>query len=196
MKRKTTGVLLAATILIAAYVVSTCFFDYSYISTVVATVVAGLGIFGVCIQLKKEADITEAEFLMNFNFTFITTEKFVALERKLEDARKKNQPLEVTEENRQDLIDYLVYLESFAPLVLNKMVRLDIVDNLFGYRYFIAVNNPGVQKSELLPEGTYYRGCYLLYRAWKKYREDHGLEIPLKDHSLDQCPEFELYARK
>ena len=79
MKRKTTGILLLTTILIAAYVVSTCFFDYSYISTVVATVVAGLGIFGVCIQLKKEADITEAEFLMNFNFTFITTEKFVAL---------------------------------------------------------------------------------------------------------------------
>lgn len=196
MNRKSIWILLLATIFTAAYVVSTRFYDYSYVSTVVATVVAGLGIFGVCFQLKKEADIKEAEFLMNFNFTFLTTEKFVSMERQLEECRKKNLPLKVTDENRQDLIDYLVYLESFAPLVQKKMIRLDIVDNLFGYRFFIAVNNKGVQDEELIPEGTYYRGCYSLYRVWKKYREDHGLEIPLETNSLDLCPEIELYAKK
>lgn len=195
MRRKTPTLLLIATILISAYIVSTCYFDYSYISTVVATIVAALGIFGVCIQLKKEADITEAEFLMNFNFTFLTTEKFVAMERALEAARKANEPLVVTEENRQDLIDYLVYLESFAPLVLNKMVRLDVVDDLFSYRYFIAVNNEGVQKAELIPEGAYYRGCYSLYRVWKKYRKKKGLDIPMDETALDKVEVFEKYAR-
>lgn len=196
MNRKSIWILLLATIFTAAYVVSTCFFDYSYVSTIVATVVAGLGIFGVCFQLKKEADIKEAEFLMNFNFTFLTTEKFVSMERKLEECRKKNLTLNVTDDNRQDLIDYLVYLESFAPLVQKKMVRLDIVDNLFGYRFFIAMNNKGVQDSELIPEGNYYRGCYSLYRVWKAYRKDHGLEIPMKSNSLDLCPEFEQFAGK
>ncbi len=193
MKRRSIALLLLATILIAAYVVSTCYFDYSYISTVVATVVAALGIFGVCIQLKKEADITEAEFLMNFNFAFLTTEKFVAMERALEDAMKGNKPLEITAENRQDLIDYLVYLESLAPLILNGMLRLDVVDDLFGYRFFIAVNNPGVQEKELCPEGKYYRGIFSLYRVWAKHR---GNDIPMKETSLDKKPEFELYARK
>lgn len=196
MKRRGIALLLLATILIAAYVVSTCYFDYEYISAVVATVVAALGIFGVCIQLKKEADITEAEFLMNFNFAFLTTEKFVAMERALEDAMKAKKSLEVTAENRQNLIDYLVYLESLAPLILNGMLRLDVVDDLFGYRFFIAVNNPGVQEKELCPEGKYYRGIFSLYRVWAKYRGRKRIEIPMEETSLDKHEAFEKYARK
>jgi len=158
MKAKTTSMLLLLSILIAAYVISTTQFDYDYISTVVATIVAGLGIFGVWIQLKRDANIKEAEFLINFNFTFITTDKLVAMEQKLERCRTKGETLTLEGEERQQLIDYLVYLESLAPLVINRMVHLEIVDNLFSYRYFVAVNNPEIQAFELFPEAEFYRG--------------------------------------
>ena len=195
LKRHTTLLLTLMTTLIAAYLICTCYMDYQYISTVVATIVAALGIFGVCIQLKKEADIKEAEFLTEYNFTFLTTEKFVEMEKKLERARKSGQPINFTEEDRQNVIDYLVYLESFAPLVLNKMVRLNIVDDLFGYRYFLAINNKEVQKFELCPEAEYYRGCFKLYPVWKKYREEHKLAVPLMENSLDKWIDFENYAK-
>lgn len=181
-------------VLIAAYLISTRYWDYTYISTIVATIVAALGIFGVWIQLKKEADIKEAEFLMSFNFTFITTEKFVEMEKKLEHYRKTGESMNFTEEDRQNLIDYLVYLESFAPLILNKMVRLEIVDNLFGYRYFLAVNNPEVQAFELCIEAEYYRGCFAVYRKWKEYRIKKNLPIPLESTELDRWEGFEKYG--
>lgn len=194
MHNKTTSVLLLMVILIAGYVASTLYFDYTYVSTVVATVVAAMGIFGVWIQLKKEASIKEAEFLMNFNFTFITTEKLVSMEQKLERCMKQGEKLDLEGENRQQLIDYLVYLESIAPLVLNKMIRLEVIDDLFGYRFFIAVNNEQVQEEELCKDAEYYRGCFKLYKVWSAYREKNGLEIPLKDSALAKSDVYKQYS--
>lgn len=192
--KKTITILLLMVIFIAIYVVSTLVWDYTYVSTMVATIVATMGIFGVWIQLRKEASIKEAEFLMNFNFTFITTEKFVRMEHRLERCRINNETLRLTEADRQDVVDYLVYLESLAPLVLNKMVRLDVIDDLFGYRFFIAVNNKEIQEFELCPEAQFYRGCYKLYKIWKEYRIRKKLIIPMELNSLDYWTNFDDYV--
>ena len=194
MKNRTLLIFLLMIIMLAVYVAGSFVWDYERLSTVVATAVAAMGIFGVWFQLRKEATIKEAEFLMNFNFTFITTEKFVSIEHQLEKAYKTGKPLELAEEKRQDLIDYLVYLESLAPLVMNKMVRLSVIDDLFGYRYFIAVNNKDVQALELCTEedAPFYRGCYKLYPVWKKYRKNKRLPIPLEENGLDR---HAMYAR-
>ena len=37
------------------------------------------------------------------------------------------------------------------------------VDDLFSYRFFLAMNNKEVQEFELGPEAEYYRGCFKLY---------------------------------
>ena len=57
-----------------------------------------MGIFGVWFQLRKEATIKEAEFLMNFNFAFITTDKFVQIEHMLETSYKTGKTLELPDE--------------------------------------------------------------------------------------------------
>lgn len=196
MRRKGILMLLLIVIFIAAYLISTCYMDYDYVSTLVATIVAGLGIFGVWIQLKKDADIKEAEFLMDYNFSFLTEEKFVKMERRLELGMKGRQPLELTDADRQDLVDYLVYLESLAPLIRSKLVRLEMVDDLFGYRYFIAVNNPVVQEKELFPDAEYYRGCFSVYQMWSKYRSDLGIIVPLEGTALDKWSDFDKYAKR
>lgn len=198
MNNRTLLIFLLMVILLAVYVACALTWDYDMVSTIVATAIAAMGIFGVWFQLRKEATIKEAEFLMNFNFAFITNEKFVGIEHLLEKAFQAKKPLVLPEEKRQDLIDYLVYLESLAPLVLNKMVRLNVIDDLFGYRYFIAVNNPGVQEMELCkPEyAPFYRGCYRLYDKWKTYRLKNGLDIPLEETQLDQSPMYETIMAK
>lgn len=84
----------------------------------------------------------------------------------------------------QKMVNYLVYLESFAPLLLKKRVKYQDIDDLFGYRFFIAMNNPIVQERELLPEAMYYRGCIKLYKKWYKYRIKRKLSIPMNYFSL------------
>lgn len=195
VKRKGVLILSLSVVFVACYVVCTRLFDYEYVSTLVATSVAALGIFGVWFQLKKEADIKEAEFLMDYNFSFLTADKFVKLERRLEQAMMGMQPLQLQEEDRQDLVDYLVYLESLASLVRSKLVRLEVVDDLFGYRYFIAVNNPVVQEEELQPYAEYYRGCFSVYKLWHQYRKDRGITVPLEDSALDRWGQFDKYAK-
>ena len=88
-------------------------------------------------------------------------------------------------EQYQELINYLVYLEAFVPLIIHHQVRIEEVDDLFGYRFFIAVNNPLVQDEELLEDKEYYQGCIKAYKIWKKYREDMGLVIPLGKCDLE-----------
>lgn len=192
MKNRTLLVFLLMVILLAAYVACSFVWNYEKLSTIVATAVAAMGIFGVWFQLRKEATIKEAEFLMNFNFAFITTDKFVQIEHMLETSYKTGKSLELPDEKRQDLIDYLVYLESLVPLVINKMVRLSVIDDLFGYRYFIAVNNKDVQALELGTEADapFYRGCYKLYPIWKKYRLKKNLPIPMENTGLDFHPMY------
>lgn len=89
----------------------------------------------------------------------------------------------------QMLINYLVYLESFAPLVLTGQVKLVDIDDTFGYRYFIAMNNPIVQKYELLKEADYYCGCIRLYEKWLKYRRKCNKEIPMEWFALSNIGE-------
>lgn len=96
--------------------------------------------------------------------------------------------------NRQYVVNYLVYLEGLAPLVLNGTLKLEVIDDLMSYRFFLAVNNPEIQKKHLFVFPDDYRGCFKLYKAWKAYRIAHGREILQAQYSLDHWHDFDLYA--
>ena len=102
-------------------------------------------------------------------------------------------------EECQKLINYLVYLEAFAAMVENEVIHLDIIDNLFSYRFFIAVNNPVVQENELFPYADYYKGIFNLSERWidnhkhprKKFllfwkKKPDPKPIPMEEHCLTQ----------
>ncbi|GEM_PF-4642633 len=70
---------------------------------------------------------------------------------------------------RQEYINYLVYLEGLSASVLNYAMSIEVINNLFGYRYFVAVNNPVIQEKELLFYSEYYQGIFKVYRKWIDY---------------------------
>lgn len=80
----------------------------------------------------------------------------------------------------QQIVNYLVYLEAFVPLIKKGIIKFRDVDDLFGYRYFIAMNNPVLQRNELFKEAQYYQGCISIYEKWKKYRKSRNHAIPMK----------------
>ena len=89
-----------------------------------------------------------------------------------------------TSEDCQTLIDYLVYLESLAVMVENGVIRIQDVDDLFSYRFFLAVNNPVVQEHELLPFSDFYRGTYRLCKRWRKNHLRKHIPIPMEEFCL------------
>lgn len=87
--------------------------------------------------------------------------------------------LDIDSHERQELVNYLVHLESVATLVNNGILRLEVISDLVAYRYFIAVNNPHVQKYELIPYKEYYMGCYKIYKKWKNLMEYKNMNVPM-----------------
>lgn len=102
-----------------------------------------------------------------------------------------------------NIINYLVYLEAFVALLKNKQFQYKDVDDLYGYRFFIAINNPVLQENELFPDFMYYNGCFDVYDEWKEYREKEYMkqkkkkekeEIPILDNNIPMA-NYDLLKR-
>ena len=157
MKKKEIFVIAIGVIFISCYV--TLFIEQggSSISELVTTITAIIGVFAIWFQLKKERELNEAQFIMDYNNSFISNEELVGVESQLELFRKTGE-LIITDDNRQSFINYLVYNEALAALVFRKVLSLEVIDDLFSYRFFLAMNNPILQKEEIIPEAEYYKG--------------------------------------
>lgn len=194
MKRKEVMIMALGVILIGLYVVGSLTTNYSHMSEIVTTVTAVLGVFAIWIQLRKEHQLNEAQFIMEYNNTFIQNPELINMEAKLEQFRKTH-IFKWEESERQAVIDFLVYNEALAALVFSDVLSIRVIDDLFSYRFFLVMNNPVIQKEELIPECEYYRGCIKLYKKWVKYKEKNDLPIVLGEHRLDRnFKEFNKYA--
>lgn len=144
---------------------------------------------------RQQSNIDEASFIFQYNQAFIKDDNMTSVEHMLECAEKDiGTPAVIDESNIQQFINYLVYLEGLAPLVLKNVISLESIDDLFAYRFFLAMNNSELQHKELMVYPDYYRGCFKLYKKWKNYREKKGLPILNEEKSLDAWLYFNVYA--
>ena len=144
---------------------------------------------------KRQNEINEASFLLRYNQSFIQDEKMTTVESLLEAKAFYGLTKDIIDDKtRQMFVNYLVYLEGMAPLILNDILQLPHVDDLMAYRFFLAVNTPEVQDKELKRFPEYYRGCFKLYKKWSAYRAVKKLEIPLSETALCKWKEFHNYA--
>ncbi len=139
-------------------------------------------------------DIEEARFILEFNQAFIQDNNMCKIEHALEKYMEgKTDNIDIEGENRQLLINYLVYLESMAVLVLRGVLTLERIDDLMAYRFFVAINNEIVQKEELFRYPGYYRGCFKLSEHWSRYRKNKNYEILMEETSLDKWLYYDSY---
>lgn len=170
--------------------------DVSTLSTILTTVTALIAAVAFWMQLKRTENLDEANFIMSLNEQFISNDEMTRIEHALElyfnDYEKRHKAtlglvLDRNHEDCQRLINYLVYMEGLAALIKRNVMHLGVIDDLFAYRFFIAVNNPAVQKFELLPYANYYQGCFELSEAWSKQWRNEGRAIPLDTYALFEC---------
>lgn len=173
----------------------------SMIEGAVGAITAGFVLYELKINSnaeERQSDIEEAQFLLEYNQAFIQDEKMVTVEQVLEqwmekDPSERTEPL-ITDDNRQQFINYLVYLEGLAPLIFRDILKLEHIDDLMAYRFFLATNNRELQEDQLFPYADYYRGCFKLYAVWKTYRTKQDHPIPLAEYALDLWDDFEKYS--
>ena len=171
-------------------------------STVITTSTALIAAVTFWMQLKRTESLNEANFIMNMNNQFISNKEMTQVEHALEvffnqECDQQGSGILTLNMDRehpdlQKLINYLVHMEGLAALVQRNVLHLGVIDDLFAYRFFIAVNNPVVQEQELLPYANYYQGCFKLCEMWTKEWRVANRPIPLDKYSLCDCDKSKL----
>ena len=195
---KKTPYIAAMILLIALYLAGQTRWESDAFTNIVATILAIVAAVAFWMEFRSNEQINEAQLVMELNNQFITNEQMSNVEWALEkyyhayleakrngtdvSALKLDLDLEITDRTRQDLVNYLVYLEGIATLVNEGVLHLKVITELMAYRYFIAVNNPIVQEKELLPYQDYYQGCFKLYEKWSK--ELGADKVPMIENAL------------
>ena len=156
------------------------------ISNVVTALTAIISAIAVYVQMKKEAQITQAEFLLEFSKVFYSYEGAPKLEEKIDRAMEKNEIYKYTTKDYELVNDYMIWLSALASMVENKTLSIKIIDSIYNYRFFTVVNNPYVQKHELIPFAQFYKSIYILHDEWVRYRKKHGKKILFEEYELSK----------
>lgn len=185
--------ILIIVVIVCVYLLGQFFWHWEWLTETVATIIAIITAVAFWLEYHENKLLNEAQFIMELNEQFLSDSNLSDVEWELEKYYNRYRKDELTEEycdkfeeqfdlekrQRQHLVNYLVHLEGIAALVNNGVIHLDAIDDLMSYRYFVAVNNPIVQKLELLEYPDYYKGCIGIYDAWVKELLEQGITPPM-----------------
>ena len=166
------------------------------ISTIITSLTAIISAIAVYIQMRKDAKITQAEFLLEFSKVFYSYEGAQELEKKIDRAAENGELYEYTTEDYELLNDYLLWLEGLSTMVVNKTFNIKLINNLYNYRFFMVVNNPSIQKNELGRFATFYKDIFILHKLWTTYRKKHNQPILNGKYDLSKLPNYEETLKK
>lgn len=182
-------------ILLIIYISLMLFVDIPEFYDRITTATAIIAAVVLWLQIHRAEKLNEANFIMNLNHQFISNAEMTKIESELEayynaDCRGESAILNLNlsstdvHSDRQTLINYLVYLESLSSIVKTNVLHLGVIDDLFAYRFFIAINNPVVQTEELIPYEEFYKGCFWLCKEWTNELNHKRIEVPLSNYTL------------
>ena len=140
------------------------------------------GIVGLLYSFHLDRNISEASFLFQLYQSFKDNNEIQNLSQKLEKVFLGNET-ELTEADRHSIVEYLTFFEVLGSMEGRGVISIQAFDPLFGYDFFIAINNADVRRLELDPFVSYYTETIRLSKKWEKYRKKNRLPIPLEKSS-------------
>ena len=197
MKRNRIITIVSCLLLIVA-LFCTLFFDDSIggrISEVITIATALIGAIALFFQFKRDKDINQASFVVEFGKSFEEKEGCRDIIQKLERYRKGETNV-FTKNDYTYIVSYLQWCETLSILVQKNVLNLKTIDNLYSYWFFLITNNEYIQKLELVPEAEFYKGVYILHKIWTKYKRKTN-QIILEDNtSLEKVENYDKYAEQ
>ena len=76
-----------------------------------------------------------------------------------------------------EISNYLTFFETMYLLLQERVIEIETLDDLFAYRFFIAVHNETIQKEKIIKTPYNFRNIFLLEKEWMEYRKRKGLKI-------------------
>lgn len=149
------------------------------------------GVLLVAVELYQSRKISEADFLSDLNQSFVSNEDYKNAYMLFENYDFDTCPdLEL---QNCHISNYLTFFEVFKLLIDNGTLSIKTVNDLFGYRFFLAVHNPYVQKQKLVKSPHNFRNLYILERDWMAYRRKNNMPIFHEEYALQKQIPSALY---
>lgn len=160
---------------------------------IISALVAVLGVVLLVVELNQSRKITEVEFIANLNQSFVTNDDYKKAYYLFENYDFENLP-QLDLENCH-ISNYLTFFEVFKLLIDRGTLSIKMLNDLFGYRFFIAVHNPYVQERKLVKSPDNFRNLYILEREWVAYRRKLNMPIFHEEYCLENVVSKDEYDR-
>lgn len=133
-----------------------------------------IGTLFVAFELKNSAEVNCCEMLINLNNYFHDSDRLMRVYASLDNAYLWGKNDEEVWEGVEDadVQFFCTFFENLSLLVEHHIARIKDLDNLFGYRFFLFMNNPHVQEKYLLTTSSSFANLFELYAKWMAYRDE------------------------
>lgn len=129
-------------------------------------------------QLEDSKEIARADFLVELNSAFVNNQGNLELYTALQNCIDGKCELK-GESCKKCYIDlskvvvsnYLTFFETIYLLLCNGVITFEMIDDLFAYRFFIAIHSEFVQQQKLATQPENFKNIFCLEYKWLLYRE-------------------------
>lgn len=150
------------------------------ISNSASFITAIIGVLAIWYQMKKDADISKAEFILTLNSNFQDNENIVYIYSKLKEKRDGNDVAFTVEDGRK-MGEYVMFFQTLYFLICEGVMSISMIDRLFSNKFFLFMNNLDVQEYQL-KYTSINKPILELYCLWINYRIKNDLPLLYPDH--------------
>ena len=113
---------------------------------IITACTAIVGAVSLFYQFKRDKNLNEASFLVDYSQQFYEIYDCADLMNELEKCRIDPDYVLDTEKYYQKIVGYLEWLETLGALVNSNLLSISKIDDVLSYRYFLIVNNKQIQE--------------------------------------------------
>ena len=133
-----------------------------------------IGAVFVVVELKNSNDVTCCQMLIDLNNYFHDNERLMKVYTVLDKVHLwgENDKEAWKDVEDQDVEFFCTFFENLYLLVEHRIAKIKDLDNIFGYRFFLFMNNPHIQEKYLLTTSSSFVNLFKLYELWIDYRDN------------------------
>lgn len=153
---------------------------------------------------RAESEISRAAFLNELNKTYIENKDYMLIYDALQDCIDGNCNFQglcqkngncFLEFRKSQVSDYLTFFETIYLLIKNNVITFNAIDDLFAYRFFIAVHSEFIQQSKLKPQPDNFVNIFKLEKEWLEYRKKIG-KIPTENDIFGKNQLYKIVSKE
>lgn len=182
-KRNFITTIFVFTIIILAIILC---FENTKIKELFIIITSIVAVIAVLIQIKGARELATGEFVLSLQQEYSANENHSELFIKCWKALKEDKEEIFDEKDDINILNYLTFFESMYIMVINNVLSMQMLDELFGRRFFILINNIKIQEKDLVENYLYYLNIFRLHALWKVYRIKNGNEIFAEDNVVNE----------